>query len=328
MSSGKTVLLVTDAYSPQVNGVVTTLKNIVSHLSEQYTVDVISPNDAKFSISTPYPDVKLCWHDSDDLANRIDRADAIHIATPEGSLGIQASRVCCRLKRKFTTGYHTNWGDFLKAMWGIPANITDWFVKRAHKHSQAILVPTLSVKHQLENQGYSKVVVWSRGVHPHHFDFEASPKDYLLCVSRISQEKNLEAFFALPGKKVMVGDGPLLGRYRKQYPDVNFVGHQQGRDLVEWYRGACCFVFPSRSDTFGLVMIEAMAAGTPVAAYPVTGPIDVVANGVTGCLHQDLRQAVREATKLDRRTVHDQARTQWSWDSATKVFIDNLCFRT
>jgi glycosyltransferase involved in cell wall biosynthesis len=201
-----------------------------------------------------------------------------------------------------------------------------WF----HKHSGKVLTTTDSMVDELRAHGFDgEIVSWTRGVdrdifHPAHRVETVSR--YLLCVSRVSKEKNLEKFFELdyPGYlKVMVGDGPMLETYRKQYPDVHFAGYKTGEDLARYYANAEVFVFPSQWETFGLVMIEAMACGTPVAAFPVQGPLDVVDEGVTGCLNSDLKQAVKDALMLDRSQVwHGSAR--WSWQRAWEIFRDNL----
>jgi glycosyltransferase involved in cell wall biosynthesis len=228
------------------------------------------------------------------------------------------------------TAYHTKFPEGLKKLFGIPEFVTWRFVRWFHKHSGRVLTTTDSMVTELQAHGFDgEVISWTRGVdrdifHPAHRVQTTSR--YLLCVSRVSKEKNLEAFFEMdfPGYlKIMVGDGPMLETYKKQYPDVHFTGFRTGVDLARYYANAEVFVFPSRWETFGIVMIEAMACGTPVAAFPVQGPEDVVDEGVTGCLNDDLKQAVRDALMLDRQRVWEGS-ARWSWERAWDIFRNNL----
>jgi glycosyltransferase involved in cell wall biosynthesis len=255
--------------------------------------------------------------------------DYIHIAT-EGPLGLWARAYLSLAGIPHNTAYHTKFPEGLKKLFGIPEFVTWRFVRWFHKHSGKVLTTTDSMVTELQAHGFDgEVISWTRGVdrdifHPAHRVQTTSR--YLLCVSRVSKEKNLEAFFEMdyPGYlKIMVGDGPMLETYRKRYPDVHFTGFKTGQDLACYYANAEVFVFPSKWETFGIVMIEAMACGTPVAAFPVQGPLDVVDEGVTGCLNDDLKQAVNDAFMLDRRLVWNGS-ARWSWERAWEIFRDNL----
>ena len=322
----KKILIVSDAWEPQVNGVVTTLRNLKKTLEQQgYTVDVASTSLCKVQIPTPYPDVYLGLFPTVNIGNLIHEYDYVHIATPEGSIGKRFLNQAVKQKIKFTTGYHTKWPEFLKAMFGLPELITYWYMKRLHKHSNAVLVPTDTAKTELEHKGFTNVVTWTRGVDRSQFKFNATPKDYVLCVSRVSKEKGLDDFCKLDTTldKVLVGDGPYLEELKKKYPHVQYAGVKHGAELAEYYKNAACFVFPSRTDTFGVVMIESMACGTPVAAYPVTGPLDVIDQDITGCMDVDLAEAVHNTIQLDRKTVWAHSK-KWTWKNCAKQFVDYL----
>jgi glycosyltransferase involved in cell wall biosynthesis len=231
---------------------------------------------------------------------------------------------------RHNTAYHTKFPEGLKKLFGIPEKFTWTFVRWFHKHSGKVLTTTDSMVRELQAHGFKgEVIPWTRGVDRSVFEpslRENLPSKYLLCVSRVSKEKNLEAFLELdyPGyQKIMVGDGPMLETYKKKYPNVTFTGFKTGVDLARYYANAEVFVFPSKWETFGIVMIEAMACGTPVAAYPVQGPEDVVDEGVTGCLNDDLKQAVKDALMLDRQRVWEGS-ARWSWENAWKIFKNNL----
>ena len=326
-STGQNILIVSDAWEPQVNGVVTTLTNTAKEIQKLgYNLDTLTHIDCDIKWQTPYPDVMFAIPDKKVVKSKIFNADAVHISTPEGPIGNKALKYCNKNNIPFSTGYHTKWPEFLNHMFGMPNKITTKFLKHVHKKSKAILVPTLSAKNELVEQGFKNVVVQTRGVNRDQFTFNPEPKDYIVCVSRVSKEKGLDDFCQLPyPNKVLVGDGPYLLELTKKYPDVEFTGVMKGNQLADYYRNAKCFVFPSKADTFGVVMIEAMACGTPVAAYPVTGPIDVVDQGQTGWLNEDLFQAVENAIKLDRKNVCEYSQ-KWTWQSSTQEFVTSLYF--
>lgn len=321
------VLIVTDAWEPQVNGVYTTLKNLIDEIEKLgHKVSVLCHHDSHFSIPTPYPDVRFSFIKDSVIKEKLNGVDYIHISTPEGPIGNRVRKYCDNKNIPYTTGYHTNWEVFLKKMYYIPRFITRMFVKSIHKNSRNILAPSKSSADSLSAIGLTRNTVWTRGVDRELFG-PAEDEDqnhYLLCVSRISKEKNLEEFFKLPGTKVMVGDGPMLETYKKKYPDVHFVGLQRGHNLVKYYKYAKCFVFPSKADTFGVVMIEALACGTPIAAYNVPGPIDVVENGVNGYLTEScLECAVFRCESLDRKAIEESSK-KWSWKSCAEQFIEAI----
>ena len=326
-STGQNILIVSDAWEPQVNGVVTTLTNTAKEIQKLgYNLDTLTHLDCDIKWQTPYPDVMFAIPDKKVVKSKIFNADAVHISTPEGPIGNKALKYCVKKNIPFTTGYHTKWPEFLNHIFGMPNKITTKFLKHVHKKSKAILVPTLSAKNELVEQGFKNVVVQTRGVNRDQFTFNSDPKDYIVCVSRVSKEKGLDDFCQLPyPNKVLVGDGPYLLELTKKYPEVEFTGVMKGNQLADYYRNARCFVFPSKADTFGVVMIEAMACGTPVAAYPVTGPIDVVDQGQTGWLNEDLFQAVENAIKLDRKNVCEYSQ-KWTWQSSTQEFVTSLYF--
>jgi glycosyltransferase involved in cell wall biosynthesis len=231
---------------------------------------------------------------------------------------------------RYNTAYHTKFPEGLRALFGIPEALTWPLVRWFHKHAGKVLTTTDTMVKELQDHGFDgDIISWTRGVDRDFYNpthrVETVSK-YIVCVSRVSKEKNLEAFFELdyPGYlKVMVGDGPMLETYCKQYPDVHFTGYKTGIDLARYYANAEAFVFPSRWETFGLVMIEAMACGTPVAAYPCQGPLDVIDEGITGCMNEDLVQAVDAALLLDRDKVLAGSQ-RWTWEKAWEIFKDNL----
>jgi glycosyltransferase involved in cell wall biosynthesis len=257
------------------------------------------------------------------------RPDHIHVAT-EGPLGVWARKYLSKHRIRHNTAYHTKFPEGLKKLFGIPEKFTWAFVRWFHKHSGKVLTTTDSMVKELQAHGFDgEVVSWTRGVdrkifNPSHRKHIRSR--YLLCVSRVSKEKNLEAFFNLKYsgyQKIMVGDGPMLETYKQQYPDITFTGFKTGIELAEYYANAEVFVFPSCWETFGIVMIESMACGTPVAAFPVQGPEDVIDEGITGCMNDDLKQAVKDAIMLNRHRVWEGSH-RWSWEKAWEIFRKNL----
>ena len=321
------ILLVTDAWKPQVNGVVTTLENLVKKLSINNDVKIIEPNSF-VSVPIPfYKEIKLSLNvfKIKKIINDF-RPDLIHIAT-EGPLGLYARKVFLVEKLKFSSSYHTNFPLYLKKMLGIPVQFTNRFERWFHNAACVTFVNTPSHKKELEEIGIKKLALWSRGIDENIFFPTLSDRNnsYYLYVGRVSKEKNLESFLSLEldKKKVVVGDGPSLKSLKKKYPDVEFLGYKFGRELAEIYSNACVKVFPSRTDTFGIVMIEANACGTPVAGYPVTGPIDVVKNGVNGYLNEDLYQAIKQAQKVDPKSCIAYSK-KYSWDEVASNFISSV----
>jgi glycosyltransferase involved in cell wall biosynthesis len=320
--------LVTDAWEPQINGVVTTLTNLVHQASQDgWEVMVLHPGMFPNTRAPGYPSVSLSLPYG--LREKIEEfaPDHLHIAT-EGPLGI-AARYSFR-RETYTTAYHTQWADFLWKMLKIPRALTWKAICWFHQHGK-VMVPTASIAKELVSQGVkSDVVLFGRGVDLSKLMpcvvHAKNAKPRLLSVGRVSREKNLEAFCELDPEKydlVMVGDGPLLPELRAKYPHVTYTGMLRGSDLADQYVMADCMLFTSRHDTFGLVIIESQVLGTPVAAYPVPGPIDVMLPE-TGAMDEDLEKAVERALLLDRDQCARTAKESYSWQRAWEQFRDNL----
>ena len=324
------ILIVTDNLPNQINGVVTTYKNIEPFAARDgYTIDYIHPGRYRYIDCPKYNEVKLAYPKG--LRKEIDSLspDHIHIAT-EGPMGLYTRRYLSVRGISYNTAYHTKFPEGVKAILGIPEFITWPMVRWFHANSNAVLTTTKSMVEELQSHGFGdNVKPWTRGIDRDVFKpgprNNQATKPVMLNVGRVSAEKNLEAFYELDllGTKIQVGDGPKLEYYKKKYPDVHFVGAKRGKDLADYYRQADVFVFPSRWDTFGLVQIEAMACGTPVAAYPVQGPLDVIDQRVTGVMSDTLEYAVKKCLDLDRETVYS-ASTKWSWQRAWEIFRDSL----
>jgi glycosyltransferase involved in cell wall biosynthesis len=255
--------------------------------------------------------------------------DAIHIAT-EGPLGLAARRYCARAEIPFTTAFHTKFAEYLEAYAMVPTGWTYGLQRWFHGGAQRTLVPTPTVKLELEGRGFSNLIQWVRGVdtdlfRPRPGDFFGLPRPIFLSVGRVATEKNLEAFLELdlPGSKVVVGDGPARPALERAHPEVHWAGFRVGLDLARHYAGADVFVFPSLTDTYGVVMLEANAAGLPVAAFPVPGPVDVVVNGETGVLNGDLEAACLAALEIDPAACRRHAK-QLGWDRCAEILFSNL----
>ncbi len=328
------IALVTDAWAPQVNGVVRTLAAVTERLRGRgHEVEVTSP-DLFRSIPCPsYPEIRLALAASGRVGRRLDQfgPDAIHIST-EGPLGWAARRWCLRNRRSFTTAYHTQFPDYLAHRTGLPAWMFWPYIRRFHRPSAGIMVATDTISAQLREQRLPQLRRWGRGVDLDVFGPDLSPPDLFfrlprpiqLYVGRVAVEKNIEAFLDSdhPGSKVVVGDGPALADLQERFPNALFLGRQSGRELAACYAGADVFVFPSRTDTFGLVMIEALACGTPVAAYPVPGPLDVL-DSSSGVMAERLEDAIAGALKLDRAECLARGRG-FTWDASTDQFLAAL----
>ena len=328
------IAIVTDAWSPQVNGVVRTLQTIRAELESMgHAVEVISP-DLYGSIPCPtYPEIRLALVRASVVGQAIAdfRPDAVHLAT-EGPLCLAARRWCLRAGVPFTTAYHTHFPDYVAQRTRLPAAWFWRYIRWFHGPAQAVLVSTRSVREQLRAHGLANVRPWGRGVDLAAFTPDAPPpaifanlpRPIMLCVGRVAVEKNLEAFLAAdhPGSKVVIGDGPARAALERAYPQAHFLGPLFGTDLAGAYAGADVFVFPSRTDTFGLVMIEALACGAPVAAYPVSGPVDIVTSE-TGALSDDLGEAIAGALLKDRRSCATYGRS-FSWDRSAREFLSGL----
>ena len=326
----KTILIITDNLKDQINGVVTTYTNIEAcALLDGYSVVYITPGDFRYFDCPGYNEVKIAYPRQ--MGKKIEALspDYIHIAT-EGPIGLSARKYLSKHNLRYNTAYHTKFPEGLRALFGIPEALTWPLVRWFHKHSGKVLTTTDTMVKELQAHGFDgDIIPWTRGVDRSIFypsQRNNNDRLTLVCVSRVSKEKNLEEFFTLdyPGAhKIMVGDGPMLEEYKAEYPNVEFVGAKRGQELGDYYRMADVFVFPSRWETFGLVMIEAMACGTPVAAYPCQGPLDVIDEGITGCMNDELKQAVKDALMLDRQKVWEGS-ARWTWENAWQIFRDNL----
>jgi len=324
------IVIVTDAWEPQVNGVVRTLKQTYNNLIDMgHEVFLLTP-EGHYTIPCPsYPSIPLALFPGRKIARDLTEidADAVHIAT-EGPLGSAARRWCIKNKIQFTTSYHTQFPEYLRLRLPIPLSWTYAWFRHFHKKAVHTLVPTQSQKKLLEQHGFKNVRVWGRGVdrtifkpdNPQQLNL---PRPIALNMGRVAIEKNIEAFLDLdlPGSKVVVGDGPDIEMLKNKYPYVLFTGAKFGEDLASWVAAADVFVFPSKTDTFGLVLLEALACGVPVAAYPVTGPKDVLQHGLVGYLDDDLKTAVTKALELKSQDCIAYVE-QRSWEACTKVFAD------
>ncbi|MDR5804526.1 MULTISPECIES: glycosyltransferase family 1 protein [unclassified Caballeronia] len=326
------IMIVTDAWEPQVNGVVRTLTQTSRELTGLgHRVELLTPLEFRTIPCPTYPEIRLSLMPGRHVAKRIDEfaPDALHIAT-EGPLGMSARAYALRHKLPFTTAYHTRFPEYVKARFGIPLAMTYRFLHWFHRHSQAVMAPTPVVKHDLEQYGFTNVVLWTRGVdldifHPMDSKVLNTARPIFLYVGRVAVEKNVEAFLKLdlPGSKWVAGEGPALAELKSRYTNVNYLGVLSQTELAKVYAAADVFVFPSRTDTFGLVLLEAMACGTPVAAYPVTGPIDVLGEHGPGALHEDLHEACLQALKIERADARAWAE-RFSWRAASEQFASHL----
>ncbi|MEX3548422.1 MAG: glycosyltransferase family 1 protein [Burkholderia sp.] len=326
------IMIVTDAWEPQINGVVRTLKSTSHELTSLgHRVELLTPLEFRTIPCPTYPEIRLSLFPYRKLRARIDEfaPDALHIAT-EGPLGMATRRYARAHKLPFTTAYHTRFPEYLQARFGIPLSGTYRFLRWFHGASLAVMVPTPVVKQDLESFGFDNVVLWTRGVDLDVFEPMESKvlntaRPIFLYVGRVAIEKNVEAFLKLdlPGSKWMAGEGPALAELKSRYPEANYLGVLSQAELAKVYAAADVFVFPSKTDTFGLVLLEALACGTPVAAYPVTGPVDVLGDGHAGAMNQDLREACLEALKIDRATAREWAE-RFSWRAASEQFASHL----
>jgi glycosyltransferase involved in cell wall biosynthesis len=326
------ILLATDAWAPQVNGVVRTLAATVQCLRRfGHDVEVVTSEGLRTVALPSYPEIRLAVRPGRAVRERIERyrPDAIHIST-EGPIGWAARRACLDRGLAFTTAYHTRFPEYVAARVHLPAALFYPPVRRFHGKASGVMVATPALKRELELRGFHNLRDWSRGVDTELFRPAADrghpwTGPVFLYAGRVAVEKNIEAFLALdlPGTKVVVGDGPARAALMRRYPGVVFAGIQHGEALVSYYQRADVFVFPSRTDTFGLVMLEAMACGTPVAAFPVSGPVDVIDDAAAGVLHEDLREACLRALRLDREEVRAVAMCH-SWAACTRQFVGNL----
>ena len=341
------ILFVTDAWVPQTNGVVTTLCNLITELKTLgHETAVFSSQDCTRTLTIPtYKEIQIGFPKECELEPFFNWADHIHIVTLESPLGAFAAKYCKERNKTYTASYHTNFSQYVKKMFSIPEKITNFFIRRLYRDATVVMAPSHSTTVRLRSEGYGNVVPWTRGVDRNIFNpgngEDNRPKDRyrIICVSRISKEKNLEDFFEIartetahdskPIEYIMVGDGPLLNRYRKQYPYVRFVGKKTGNELAKIYRSAHLFVFPSRSDTFGIVNIESMACGTPVVSYDVEGPIDIVKNKVNGYIEDyrlkfSMRLALMYFEENAKRKRVSESVKDYTWENCATQFLEYI----
>jgi glycosyltransferase involved in cell wall biosynthesis len=333
------IMIVTDAWAPQMNGVVRTLAMTTDALRRNgHEVEIIAPSDGYWTMPLPtYPDIRLAPFAKPDVEKRMVKfgPEAVHIAT-EGPLGQAARSLCLKWKMPFTTSYHTKFPEYIKAR--FPFFPMDWsynFVRGFHNSGGRTMVTTPSMVEFLKERGFTNLAPWARGVDTSVFHpdkrfapedvYKDLPRPIFVNVGRVAVEKNIETFLELdlPGSKVVVGDGPQLEQLKTAYPDAHFVGAKFEDELARYFADADVFVFPSKTDTFGLVIIEAMATGTPVAAYPVTGPIDIIPESKAGIVDEDLRAACLGCLDLKREDAISHAQN-YSWDNVSQTFFDYL----
>lgn len=328
------ILIVTDAWAPQVNGVVRTLRTVTEELRAMgKTVEVVGPDCFRTIPCPSYPEIRLALFPGRKLARIIDdfAPDALHVAT-EGPLGMAAQRYARRRRLAFTTAFHTRFAEYIAARTKIPTAVTYAWLRKFHGNGSGMMVAARSLREELAARGFRNIRSWTRGVDLAAFNPEPKehwnlPHPIFAYVGRVAVEKNLRAFLDLnlPGSKLVVGDGPQRKTLEREYPDAYFAGARFGAALSAAYAGADVFVFPSKTDTFGLVVLEALAAGVPVAAYDVTGPKDILGESPVpvGALGGDLRQAALEALKIDRAACRRYAET-YSWTACAQRFLGNL----
>ena len=326
------VLIATDAWRPQINGVVRTYERLADEAAKLGAeVTFLTPSPFATLPLPSYPEIRLAMLNEGSVENhyRATRPDFIHIAT-EGPIGFRTRSWCLKHGHPFTTAYHTRFPDYISARLPVPQSwgyaLQRWF----HNSGVGMMVATPSMATSLKEKGFRRLLPWTRGVDTDLFRPQGTrgggpAAPVALYVGRLAVEKGIETFLNLdlPGSKVVVGDGPLLEHLKRSYPKVRFTGPKVDVELAAEYAAADVFVFPSRTDTFGIVLLEAMASGLPVAAFPVTGPIDVVRHGETGFLAEDLRSAVMAALELDRGTVRRHAMS-FNWSACARMFIDNV----
>jgi glycosyltransferase involved in cell wall biosynthesis len=323
------ILIITDNTQEQINGVVTTFKNLESHAVDNgYDVVYLDPRQFPHCACPGYPEVKLSWPWGISKKIKEIQPDFIHIAT-EGPVGLFARWWCERNHYRYNTSYHTDFPKFLSVMYGISSRWTYAYLRWFHKNSHRVLVTTETIRQDLHSHGFDNLTVWTRGVDrsikPNVARVDHKHLPIALCVGRVSPEKGLDQLVEIQNRYflIIVGDGPYREEAQALLPNALFLGYKQGQDLVNQYYNADVFVFPSRSDTFGLVMIEAMAQGTPVAAYPVQGPVDIIENGVNGWMDENLITAVEHCLLLDRNKVQ-QASQRWTWLACWNIFQRSL----
>jgi glycosyltransferase involved in cell wall biosynthesis len=326
------ILIATDAWEPQVNGVVRTLQATVEELRQRgHIVTIVHPGDFQTFAMPTYPDIRLAVATAGTMRGIVAHVqpDAIHIAT-EGPIGWAMRQACLSSQLRFTTSYHTRFPEYISARMPVPAWMTYAMLRHFHAPAAHVMVSTQGIGDELAGHGFRNLAHWPRGVDTGLFrpDYPCAldlPRPVFLSVSRLAVEKNLEAFLTLdlPGSKVVVGDGPQADALRSRFLAAHFMGLSQGPELAAIYASADVFVFPSRTDTYGIVLLEAAASGLPVAALPVPGPLDVVGGTGVAVLDEDLRKACMAALRIPRDRCRAFAMSR-SWPAATDAFLANL----
>ena len=327
------IALVSDAWAPQINGVVRTLTMLMRELGKRgHEVVRITPDLFRTLPCPTYPEIRLAIRPGRRVAEMMAaaRPDAIHITT-EGPLGIAARRYCLRRGYGFTTAFHTRFPEYVAARFCVPLSLSYALMRRFHAPSRGVMVATDTVRGELAARGFDNLRRWSRGVDAEIYDpalrgeLDGLKRPIFLSVGRVAVEKNFEAFLKLdlPGSKVVVGDGPMLETLRRRHPEAHFLGKREGRELARLYASADVFVFPSRTDTFGLVLLEALASGLPVAAFPVPGPLDVIGGSGAGVLGEDLGRAALAALDIPREHCRTHA-LRYTWTASADQFVENL----
>jgi len=342
MADPERIMIITDAWTPQVNGVVRTMQRVIEECEAMgHVFEVISPSDFRFTIPMPtYSEIRLAIGAKSKITKRFHafEPDAVHIVT-EGTLGMAGRSMCAVMKHPFSTSYHTRFPEYIHARFPfIPISWGYAFVRWFHKYSGAVMVATPSMRDELAERRFKNVVPWTRGVDTDLFHpskrvaegadadpFKGMKRPIYLNVGRVAVEKNIEAFceLDLDGTKVVIGDGPALEDLKKKYPETKFLGSKFGEELAVHFACSDVFVFPSLTDTFGLVILEAMAAGVPVAAYKAPGPIDLIPGSNAGVVDDDLTTACLACLPLNKQTCRTYAE-QYSWRACAETFIANL----
>lgn len=326
------IVLISDAWHPQINGVVTTLTNTVATLKRLgHEVELITPDRFRTYPWPGYPDVGMAFLCGPKLRPIINafNPDAMHLVT-EGPIGYAARRFCREFGYHYTSSYLSQFPEYFKLRIGFPVTISSAYLRWFHSESKKVMVATPSLAAEMNQKGYPQLTCWSRGVdtslyRPRPKDFIKDPHPIFMFTGRVAIEKNIESFLKLdlPGTKYVIGDGPHRDILMKKFPDVRFTGYQKGESLARYMAAADVFVFPSLTDTFGVVMLEALASGVPVAAYPVQAPKDVIQNDQIGILDNDLQQAAIKALSLNSQTCRQYA-LGYTWEKCTQQFVDNL----
>ena len=328
----KKIALISDAWVPQVNGVVTTFQSVIPLLEKKgFEIKILHPEMFN-NFSYPwYKEIKISFN-TKTVTEKFFKEfnpDIVHIMT-EGPVGFAGRKYCLKNKLRYTSSFHTRFPDYIKQRAYIPKSLTYSILRRLHDNSVNVLVPSLSMVEELERYNFKNLKVWNRGVDTELFNPNKRIRNdndiQLTYVGRVAIEKNIEEFLKMPSHlpKIVVGGGPSLKSYAKKYPDVEFVGFKKGKELADYYRDAACFVFPSLTDTFGIVLIEALACGTPLAGFNVTGPKDIVIEGVNGSLDdKNLENAVKRALQVDRTSTFNSSKT-YTWDTVAEQFVNSL----